>query len=431
MSVSKVLYKSFYWKLLQFVLSFLTTVVLARILKPEISAAFYSLLYTFSLIAVFFSMGLDISLNYFISKKELSVPNANTIIALVTIVALVIFLPVIYFFYHPAFSVNFDKKELVLLGGLQIVAVLLTTLSGSIFTAYRQNHLAAKISVFFSVLFLVLVSLLKFGTDIFSIKTGIFYSWYIVSFLLGVFLFLYSNYRYNKSGSFYSWSVAPIKKIIRFSFITFLINFVFYASAKLPVFLLPYWVDANAIGNYIQAYKLLEYIFAIVSFIYFPLVAMTTVEENEKMKLVILLLIRVFNTLAVLLSFIAVLYGRIIFSFIFGPAFGAMYGVFICLIPALIASCSSPFFTAYFFGKGYLKYNLFSASSFLISLLILFFPLTQYYGIKGAAFALSGASVCSLLVDIYIFRKIHRFRISEILFINRKDINNLRTIIIQ
>src|SRR5688572_12257295 len=87
MSLSKVLYKTFHWKAIHLLSSFLTTVALATILKSTGSAAFYSLLYFFSLLTVFFSFGLDIGLNYFIVKKELSPHYASAIIIVVTILA--------------------------------------------------------------------------------------------------------------------------------------------------------------------------------------------------------------------------------------------------------------------------------------------------------------------------------------------------------
>src|ERR1700753_1405603 len=108
MSVSSVLYKSFYWKLLHFLISLFTTIALAHILKPAGSAMFYSLLYFFSLIIAFFSFGLDISLNYFIARKELASGTAFIIILILAALALLISLPYVYFFYTPASTVIFS-----------------------------------------------------------------------------------------------------------------------------------------------------------------------------------------------------------------------------------------------------------------------------------------------------------------------------------
>jgi O-antigen/teichoic acid export membrane protein len=421
MSVSGILFKSFYWKAFHFLISFLTTIALAHILKPAGTASFYSLLYLFALIISFFSFGLDISLNYFIVRKQLGSRTASRIILIIAAIALLIALPCIYFFYTPGVAVIFSIKDILFFAGLQIAGGILTSLAGSIFTAHHHNYIATKILVVFSVAFLITTLIVSYFPSI-RINTIIFYIWYIAIFIQGLYMFLYSYYKYPEA-VIQERVIVLLKKVFRFSFAAFVVNFIFFASGKLPALIIPYWVTANEAGNYIQAYKLLEYAGAVVAFIYFPMVAVAAREEEGNSEKIVLLLVRLFNTITVTGSIVLVLLGKIAFPFIFGYSFISMYGVFICLIPALIASCSSAFFTAYFFGKGYLKYNLLSACILLMSLLLLLYPLTKMYGIKGAAVALSAGSILSIAVDIYYYRKKYNCQLTDMLFVTKKDIS--------
>ncbi|MBS1599896.1 MAG: hypothetical protein JST75_16840 [Bacteroidetes bacterium] len=117
-----------------------------------------------------------------------------------------------------------------------------------------------------------------------------------------------------------------------------------------------------------------------------------------------------------------VLTGKILFPYIFGQSFNEVYFLFILLIPGLFAACSSSFFTAYYFGTAKLKYNFVSALIYFISMLILFLALIKILGVKGPAVAFSIASVFSLLYDAFVFKKIHQYNISEILFAKKSDI---------
>lgn len=429
MSVSKILYKSFYWKLFQFLISFLITVVLARLFKPAISKEFYSLLYLLSLITVFFTFGLDISLNYFISRRELRLKQARIIIILVTLIALILSLPFIYFYYRTSLAGVFTIYEVVLFSGLQIGGGLLSVLSGTILTAFNRNHIATASLVLFNFIMLVSILVLNHFENIIHLVRAIFYAWYILVFVQGFSLFIYSGFKFSSKPLLHENTTVKLSKLIRFSYTAFITNFIFLVAGRLPVFILPLFAGSAQIGNFIHAYKLLEYMGAVVSFISFPLVAITAGQNKNNIQSLVLFLVRVFNTATIIFSLGVLALGHVLFPLIFGKEFSSMYGVTICLIPAFVAYCSSSFFTAYFYGIGHLKYNFISACVLIFTILISLFPLAKYYGINGAAMALSIGYVASLLVDKYFFKKQHSFSMRDIFFIRRSDLSSLFSVL--
>lgn len=91
MSDAKILYKSLYWKSLQYASSFLVNIFLARLLGAVVAAEFYTTLYWLSFIISFFTFGLDISLNYYLSRNQVSSRTALRIVLALVLLALLIF----------------------------------------------------------------------------------------------------------------------------------------------------------------------------------------------------------------------------------------------------------------------------------------------------------------------------------------------------
>ena len=101
MPVGKILYQSLQWKSLQFFTAFVVNIVFARVLHSVVAGEFYSLVYLLSLIISLFTLGLDISLNYYLSRKQMNGVTARRIIVAVTLPAVAISLMLLWLF-HPS-----------------------------------------------------------------------------------------------------------------------------------------------------------------------------------------------------------------------------------------------------------------------------------------------------------------------------------------
>lgn len=442
MATGDILYKSMYWKILQLGLSFFINLFLTRHFQSSISAEFYSFVYLLSLFASFFTLGLDIGLNYYLSRLQLSARMACRIIAGVTVLALVISLPLLAILFRPVRNPDLSRSQWLFFSGCQIAGVLLTSLSGTLFTAYGQNYKPARYTFFVNLVLAALVFTVPFFYHG-SLVEKLFFLYFFFSLLQGVILFVVAAIRFgghgagagaigNRMTDAGAMGGVRLGDIVRYSFTAFLTNFIFFVGARLCIYLLPYRIDAAGRGNYIQAYKLVEYMGLIASFLYYPFIAIVAGQVNggpggagagsgAKDRL-LLFLVRLSNTAVLAFSLFMLIAGKTLLPFIYGHSFDRMYGIFICFIPGLFPVCGSTFFTAWYYGAGQLKYNFISGCIQLTTIFILFFVCTSIWGVRGAAVAFSLGSIASMAYDCIIFRKMASYRIQDLLLANGADV---------
>jgi O-antigen/teichoic acid export membrane protein len=426
MAIGKILYKSFYWRAFQWGSSFVVNILFARMLRASLSAELYSLVYLFSIFTGFFTLGLDVGLNYFISRGELSPALARKIIGGVTGMAVVIS-PLLLFVGHGLIrDPDISLQRLLLFSVCQIGGTLLVALSGAFFTAFGQNHIPAKIGCFFNVLIAVLAlaeNRIYHGRQAID---NLFLLYFLLSLGQGIVLFLLTERYRGGRGEDGKKNVSPVF-LLRYCSMSFITNFVFFLGGRVALYLLPYHVPASDLGNYIQVYKIVEYMSMIAAFLYYPFIALVATEERDKMNEKALMLVRLSNTGVLLVTLLILILGPFLFPFVFGPSFGQMSGIFLWFIPGLFAACSSTFFTAWYFGAGHVRYNLVSACLQMGAAVLLFFLLTPAWGVRGAAISYSAAALLSMSYDCLLFRKFYRYKLADLLLMQRNDWHILRT----
>ncbi|MES1159713.1 MAG: hypothetical protein ABUM51_03075, partial [Bacteroidota bacterium] len=243
--------------------------------------------------------------------------------------------------------------------------------------------------------------------------------------LQGLFLFVLSIRLYPSAGL--RPQSIKLTRILYFSFSVFLINFIFFTGSRLTLYLLPYRVTPAAQGNFIQAYKIVEYMGLIGSVLYYPFIALVAGEGKEKMQETLLFLVRISNTLVLFSGIFILITGWWLFPFIFGKSFDSMYGIFMGFLPGLFAVCSSTFFTAYFFGSGQLKVNFISACIQFAGTFLFFFLFVKKDSASGAAFAFSLAVWLSLVYECWVFRTAVDWSFRDLLLLRTSDISRITT----
>jgi O-antigen/teichoic acid export membrane protein len=433
MPVAKVLYKSLFWKTLQFASSFFVSILLARVLGSSISAEFYSLSYLLALAVSFFTLGLDISFNYYIPRRELAAATAGRITLIVVAGGLLLGLPLVWLMYSSAQYPHIGTRMFLLFSAMTISGGIFSALSGTIFTAHGRNHLPARI-VFIANLFVILgglASIVLFpGTKAID---ALFIIYFAFSFLQGAVLFFLSLRLYGRRRPAAPGPAAPnpaatgvpLKAILRFSVAAFLTNLIFYVGSRMCLYLIPYWAPRGDQGNFFQAFKIVEYMSIAVSFIYYPVIALVAGDDSSRMKERVLLLVRLSNTFVGMAALFIATFGWWIFPLLFGHSFDRMYAVLLTCIPGMFAICSSTFFTAYFFGRGKIRINLISACIQLACMLFFFFLFIRSWGIIGAAAAFSLAGLASFVYDCLSFKLFTDYRLRDLLFTRRSDLDEL------
>lgn len=416
MAVRKILYQSLQWKSLQFLTSFIVNIIFVRAFHAVVAGEFYALVYLLSLIISLFTFGLDISLNYYLSRREMNGGAARRIIISVVFSAILISLPVLSFFI-PARYAHWDIPLLLFLSGLHILGGLLVSLAGALFTAGGKNHVPARIGFIANLVLAVLALFCGYRYTGPSLINALFSLYFIFSFVQGVLLFFLS---YRLPFAVQTTAPPGVIAVIRWSFFAFLTNFIFFAAARLYIYIIPYYLPPSSLGNYIQAYKIVEYMGLVLSFTYYPFITLVA-EGGQKMRGHLLLLVRISNTIVLVFSVVMLLAGGWLFPFLFGSTFDDMYGIFVCFIPGIFAECSSGYLTAWYFGHGHIRINLISACINLLSMTLFFFILVGPAGAKGAALAFSLSGLLSLAYDLWILRKQSSYAFRDILWARASD----------
>jgi O-antigen/teichoic acid export membrane protein len=420
-----------YWKALLAALSFFTNLFLVRLFKASVSAEYYSFVYILSLLSAFFTFGLDISLNYFLSRREISSGTACRIITGATFFALAISLPILGLTFHLFNHAHITHGKWLFFAALHISGTLLTNLSGTVYTAYGRSWQATRFAFAINVLLIILLfsfSVLFQGNP--GMVGNLFMILFTFSFLQGAVLFLMAAIAYRGRRAESESQQVRGHHIFRYSFKAFIINFIFFLGARLSIYLLPYFADNNKLGNYIQAYKLVEYIGLAASFLYFPFIAWVAgAQKGEKKEKALLLLIRISHTGMLFFCIGMLLFGKTLFPWMYGRSFESMYGIMVFFMPGLFPVFSSTFFTAYFYGVHRLLNNFISGSIQLVLSLVLFFPLMSAFGVWGAALSFSIASLGSMAYDCIIFRKMTIYGLADIAFMRTSDWKRIRAFV--
>ncbi|HZE85005.1 MAG TPA: hypothetical protein VE035_11900, partial [Puia sp.] len=329
MLIAKILYKSFYWKIFQFLASLIINIIFVRALRSSLSAELYSLSYLLALATSFFTLGLDISLNFYLSRKLISPAMARRIALAVVALALLVSLPLVGLLYRPLSYPGISPQKILLFAALNIAGNLLTVLSGAIFTAGGRNFLPVRISFQVNCL-VILLSLLS--SMVFSgsrLAEMLFWIYFSASLLQGLFLFVGSR-RYDPPTANANTNIAPtadpstaantntgslalLPAILRFSLAAFIANFIFFAASRTGLYLLPYRAEPSSLGNYIQAFKIVEYMTTLAAFIYYPFMALVASENKEKMNGMVLFMVRLSNTFVLIAAILLLVTGRFLF----------------------------------------------------------------------------------------------------------------------
>jgi O-antigen/teichoic acid export membrane protein len=417
MPTAQILFKSFFWKVLQNLTSVAVSIIFARKLHSSGLASFYSLVYILSLASGFFTLGLDVGLNYFLSKRKISLGKARSFILWTVLTGTILsaaLIPVVS--GHTLFE-GFEIRLLAIFALLSVSGNLLTTLSSSIFAARGKYYWPAIVSLAVNCVIIVF-GFASSGSGVLQKLTLLYF---LCSFLQGLLLFGLSFYRTSLEWRDLEGD-AGIRTILRFSISAFMINFLFFAGMRLTVYLTPYWVDSSSAGNYLLVFRIMEYLQAIVSFVYFPFMALVAGSDKNTRENQVLFMIRLSNTFVLMLLVVILAGGSYIFPWLFGPSFDKARQIFIECSPGLFAACASTFFTAYFFGTGRLQVNFRSAMILFSSMLLFSVILVPRLQVAGAAIAFSGANILSFIYEAIIFNKLWEFRFVDILLADGADL---------
>lgn len=420
MKVSEILYKSFLWRGVQFLLSFFINAFLAHYLGAAITGEFFSLIYIFASIAFILSIGLDVSFVYFVSRKLISFQKIVSILGLLVLTVIPLSWLILKIMSYSNNVEYFSSTEFIYYGLSFITGNILFTLVTAVLTGINKYHLSLIVLVagaFLNVLVILLFVSFNFNWQYYFAFN--FLLALIQAITIALILFRNKNHPFLKV-----LKDIPTKFLFKYALNKFTIAVLFLVSVRWSIYLLPFSsLDKMLNGNYVQMFKLNEYMATVASFIYLPLIAINASNKKSQNVSIVSFFIRAIHTILIIYALFILLTKHHFFTLLFGDTYSEMADLFFIMFPGLVAICASPFITGFFFSQKKFKYNFISATiSFIISV-GLYFPLLNLYGIKGVAIGWSIAMLASYSYDIYVMQKYYDLKMRKIIFVNSYDLD--------
>lgn len=382
--------------------------------------SYYFSLYTF--IAIFFTAGMDTSLNYFLSSEKMSKQKITSValIMLIVLHIIIILFCASQFFFS---SINFITGY-ILFFFLFTTGISVTNIFSALLNAEGRLF---KYNIILSAGPVVLSSLLiyQYCKGV-VVKEAIFLGWMGVSVYISAIIIAVMFFATKKPFEFMRISKEEKKKIFRFAFI-----FLITALLNLLLTRLDYWFVKNSctgaeLGNYIQSSRFGQIALLLpgmISFALFP-DAVKNAKNNSTQNIRLLAKIYFYGAILFCLAF--TLSGNMVFPFLFGKSFTNMSVLFTLSAPGIIFLSLSYPYAIYFPAIQHIKILLLSLFCTVVFLMLVYFMIAPFQNVYLFAVASSGGYIIYCLILLIAFCKSNRIKLVSLFVINNDEIQRIK-----
>lgn len=435
MNFKNELIKNIYFKGINALLAFVTTVLLVRLLGTE-GNGFYSLFIANSaVIALLVTFGLHSGVTYYAAKKEFSPETIINSFVWVLIVQAVIILAAEKIF-ESFFGISFfsDSKipGLTFWGCLYLEAVFLSGYVTAVFTGYKWFDTINILSIITNAIFIFVFGYLLFENNPHGFANTFFvlkaYILLIVFQALFTFAILLKKVNYKPQFSFLS--LQQVKKIFTYAGIAFFCNFFQFLAYRMDYWFINYFWNKEELGLYALASKLNQVLWMVpitMAAVIVPFAVTSSREVMEKTKTITRLMFSAY----VLLGIGIAIASPFFIPLIFGNSFQGTIAPFLILLPGVIIFSLTTLLAAYFAGVNRQFINLKISFFCFAIILILDYILVPAFGIKGAAAASCIGYSASGFFSLYEFSAQSGSGFKELLFATKEDVIKLKDMVRQ
>jgi O-antigen/teichoic acid export membrane protein len=408
-----------------FVLTLLSSVIVARALDPGGKGIYTMAALLTSLLVTFANPGIGPAAVYNIGKKKYIPSQAlgNTIIfsILISALAVLVGLVTVVFFGNSLFP-NIGQKYFLL--ALSLVPMYILFSSGtSVLLAFQEIKKYNLIILLQSAAYLLLAAIFLLGMH-FGVGAAIIIE--IISYGAAIFLLLrWDNKAAN--GISLKLSLPYLKDTMVYGAKTYLGTLFSFLRQRNDVFLINLFLAPAAVGLYSVARGVSEKIWMIAQstgLVLFPRVSNET--DPERLKQFTPLVSR--NVLFVSLIAAAgiFIFSRLIILFLYSEAFSGSVAPLNVSLIGIVATSGIIALGNDFAGRGKPMINAYCNLFSLVVSVLLALLLIPRYGIEGAAWAFSISCALLFAVMVAVYSRISGNRIAQIIFIQRSDLEYYR-----
>jgi O-antigen/teichoic acid export membrane protein len=422
MKLSKLIYKSIFWRSLNVISLFVLNLFIARHFGADYFGDFFYVINSLSLFILFFSFCLETGLGYYVAKEEVSDFHAVLFSVFWSLVASTIILGVLFFFRVSFLSQN---KNFLLFSFCFIAGNFLLTFFNNLFTIKQFFILPNVMAVFFNI---GLCFLPFFYASSNNLNVGNFFQnyYFVIFFIQGILLVISYFFIFTKVLSSKPFTKNLFFKILEYSLKSFIGNIIFFLVYRIDYWLLNYFsINALDFGNYVQVSKLVQVFLIIPSIIATTIYTITAKGYESSINKNIPQLSRIIFSFVVIICFIIVLFGKWFFPFIFGETFTKMYLPFLLYMPGIAAIATLYPFTAFYAGANKIWTNIIGSLIALIVIVIgniIFIPIA---GINAAAAISSIGYVVYEIYVLFVFKKEYGLQIRDCFIIKKDDFKHI------
>lgn len=422
--IQKQLKQSLIWRGLYFVLSFITTILVSRILKVQVSGDYSYYLTVLSLIVLIVGFNLDSALTYYSSAKIIDIKKLFLICCSIIIGVGVVmsFLFNSHYFYEHLIGINNLEINVYQCSTYYLIGILSLSFGTALLYGLQDFKTANQVLNVFSVIYF---GFIYYRVYVDNSPLNIVHDFCLLTLLAGITVILFVAVKIKIYKSFSLPSFRDYKSIYRYSLMIMLGNLVFFFVYKLDYNFVKNWCHGSTdLGNYLQSSKFAQILLVIPQIIagtIFPQIANKS--EREEVLIVIARLVRLFTISFFTVLIFLLIIGKSFFIFLFGETFIGMYWPTMFLIPGIYCLSISSLYSAYFSGTKKTSVNLYAALISILVMICISFLASSFYSIKIAAVI---STIAYMVECMYVGAKFYKeqnssFKVRELISLTKED----------
>ncbi len=427
MEIKKLLTQSIFWRVLNVTSLLVMNVFLSRYLQAANMGRIFFLINTFSLVLLVMSLSMESGITFFASSNTIS-KNRLVYFSLVWAVVITALTLAGAFIY---FKINSIEENLEFEYLFFAICFILGSLLANCFTAlfYAGRNYAIPNIILFSTNVILIIIIVRSGSVNSKAPDAIINLYFLYFLVQGLLLAIAYMVQYKSLSDIGFISSAEMKLLFRYSIAALMANVLFFLVYRVDYWFVEYYCSKQALGNYIQASKLGQFLLLIPNMIAGTVFPETARKENAGTNLIIPFISRCLSLFFIVLTVVLSVCGKWLFVFLFGPSFSLMYAVIIILLPGILALSILAMLSAYLAGRNNIPANM--KGSFFTLLIIVAgdMLLIPKFGINAAAIVSSLGYIFHLFYNIWQYRKYHKEPWTDFLVPKKQDFKKIKIII--
>jgi O-antigen/teichoic acid export membrane protein len=414
------------WKIIAMVFTFISNVIMVRLLGIELSGSFFYAIAVFSFLITLLRFGIENAIIYYASINKEKIGNLLLILFFTAIVQTTIAYIALKYFIPQSNDYSFTWIIIFVMSNILLYYV---TSFYQVKKMYFSFNVIGTCVVFFQT---ILFAIIYFFKDyVIDLKNGSYNLPNLVFIVLSSTLFLqllilvfYYQRKQKENFQSISYDKHLSKNLFKYSFVNFLGSVILFLILRTDFYFVEKYCSLKTLGNYVQAAKIAQLVLVfpgLISGVIFPYSIDASDDFAHKIARICRLMTAIFCV-----SFVGILFvGSFIFVWIFGKDFSLMFPIIITSFVGVFCLAINNVVISFYEGKNQQHIIIISNVIALAIIIVGDFFLVPMYGYLAAACIFSIGNVCGLAVLLYNFTKKTTLSWKSIFIFQKGDFKNL------